>query len=394
MKTAIINGILLTPFRRIQNGGLIIQDGVITEILEEGQILHADRIIDAQGYYVSPGFIDIHSHGGGGHDFMDGTVEAITGAAKSHMEHGTTSIVPTTVTCPDEELFDFFTCYRQVKTQMEGCPNLLGIHLEGPYFSAEQKGAQDPKYLKIPAREDYINILSKSDDIIRMSVAPELPGALELGVELKKRGILPSIGHSDATYQQIIPAFEQGYTHVTHLYSGMSTIRRINAYRYLGVVESAYLIDDMTVEIIADGKHLPPELLKLIMKTKPLDKISLITDSMRGAGMPEGEWVQLGSLKHGQKVVIDGGVAMLADHSSFAGSVCTTDRCVRTAYKLAGIPIEDSVRMITANPAKVIGIEKKKGILAPGMDADICIFDEEVNIMVVIVQGKVMVSNI
>ena len=181
--------------------------------------------------------------------------------------------------------------------------------MEGPYFSLEQRGAQDPQYIKVPARDDYKKLLDASDDIIRMSAAPELEGAMELADELKARGILASIGHSDATYDHVIEAWERGYTHVTHLYSGMSTIRRINAYRHLGVIESAYLIDGMTVEIIADGKHLPPELLRFIVKMKPIEDICLVTDSMRGAGMDDGEHVLLGSLAHGQECIIDDGVS-------------------------------------------------------------------------------------
>lgn len=387
MKTAIINGRLITPHRMVDDGNLILEDGIIAGIVR-GPVPEADMYIDAQGAYVSPGFIDIHTHGGGGHDFMDGTADAIIKACRAHLDHGTTSICPTTLTCTDEELFTFFQCYRQAKEQMEDGPELLGIHMEGPYFSLEQRGAQDPQYIKIPSEDDYKKLLDASDDIVRMSAAPELSGAMELGDELKSRGILASIGHSDATYETVIEAWERGYTHVTHLYSGMSTIRRINAFRHLGVIESAYLIDGMTVEIIADGKHLPPELLKLIVKQKPIEEICLITDSMRGAGMKDGEHVLLGSLAHGQECVIDNGVAVLPDRSAFAGSVCTADRCVRTMYHMAGVRLEDAVRMMTYNPAKVLGIERRKGSLAPGMDGDVVLFDDDIRIRKVFVKGR------
>lgn len=198
-----------------------------------------------------------------------------------------------------------------------------------------------------------------------------------------------SIGHSDAFYPDVLSAFEHGYTHITHLYSGMSSLRRVGPYRHLGVVESAYLIDEITVEIIADGKHLPPELLKLILRFKPHDKICLVTDSMRGAGLSDGEIVKLGSLDKGQDVILEDGVAMLMDRTAFAGSVCTADRCIRTMHKLAQIPIADAVRMMTINPAKVISA-KTKGILAQGMDADICIFDDDINIKSVFVSGEII----
>ncbi len=387
MKTLIKNGCVITPQRTLEHGFVLMDGGSISEVSENLPSEHADIVYDAEGRYVSPGFIDIHTHGGGGYDYMDGTPEAFIGAAKAHMAHGTTSIVPTTLTCPDEELFGAFACFKEAKRRMEDGPNLLGLHLEGPYFSPDQAGAQDPKYLRVPEREHYEKILNGSDDILRMSVAVELPGALELLDELGRRGILASVGHSDALYPEVLKAVEHGCSHVTHLYSGMSALRRIGPYRHLGVVESAYLIDELSVEIIADGCHLPPELLKLIVRQKPWDKICLITDSMRGAGLPEGETVKLGSLANGQDVILEGGVAMLLDHTAFAGSVCTTDRCVRTMVKKADVPVADAVRMMTANPARVIGA-KHKGALVPGMDADICVFDGDINIAAVFVGGK------
>lgn len=389
MKIAIINGIVLTPERETPRGGVLIEDGKIAKLFEGEFAESADKVIDADGNYISPGFIDIHTHGGGGYDFMDGTVDAFIGAANAHMKHGTTSLVPTTLTCPDGELFCAFECFKQAKREMTDGPNLLGLHLEGPYFNHIQAGAQDVRFLKNPVKEDYLKTLSATEDVIRVSAAPELPGALKLGEELRKRGILASIAHSDATYSEIEEAFIHGYTHVTHLYSGMSSLKRINAQRVLGVVESAYLIDDMTVEIIADGVHLPPELLRLIFKFKPLDKICLVTDAMRGAGLPDGTKTILGSQKNGQEVIIDNGVAYMPDRLSFAGSVCTADRCVRTVYKTAGVSLCNAVKMMTANPAKILGL-KKKGTIAPGMDADICIFNSDVEVKMVMVNGKVM----
>lgn len=387
MRTAIVNGVILSPNRRLEGYALVMEGNQIVELT---QTPVADTIVDAQGCYVSPGFIDLHTHGGGGHDFMDGTVEAIIGACKTHLKHGTTSMVPTTLTSTNEELYHFFDCYRKAKETMVDGPELLGIHMEGPYFSMEQRGAQDPQYLKTPNRAEYLDYLARSADIVRISAAPELEGGLEMGRELSQRGVLAAIGHSDATYDTVVQAYDAGYQLVTHLYSGMSTIRRINAYRHLGVVESAYLLDGLYVEVIADGNHLPPELLKLIVKCKAKDKICLVTDSMRGAGLPEGSTVLLGSLTHGQPCIIENGVAMVMDRTSFAGSVCTSDRCIRTMYHKAGVPLEDAVGMMTENPARVMKIDHKKGRLAPGMDADICIFNENIEIQKVFVGGHMV----
>ncbi len=395
MKKAIINGNIITETELLKGYNLYIEGGKITAIQKNlGNPVYADRVIDAKGNYVSAGFIDLHSHGGGGYDFMDGTAVAIIRACKMHLSHGTTSICPTTLTSHNEELFKFFNCNKSVKSSMRDGPNLLGIHLEGPYFAHNQRGAQDPRYLKSPTADDYNGILARSNDIIRFSLAPELDGAHELAQELKRRNILPAIAHSDAVYSEVLEAYKNGFTHVTHLYSGMSGLRRINAYRHLGVVESAYMIDDMTVEIIADGKHLPAELLKFILKFKPMDKISLVTDSMRGAGFNDGQAVILGNKKTGQVCVVEDGVAFLPDKSSFAGSVCTADRCVRTMYKLADCSIIDAVKMITVNPAKILGIENTKGKIEVGYDADICVFDDNINIHKVLVGGKLRVDNL
>ncbi len=385
----IFNGNVITPYRIIKNGCVIVEDGIITYVGQDNVDVSDCRLIDAGGRYISPGFIDIHTHGGGGHDFMDGTVEAYLGTAEKHAQHGTTALTPTTLTSTNEELKNTFSVYKSAKQQNKNGAEFLGLHLEGPYFSMEQKGAQDPRYIRNPSPEEYEEILTWSDDIVRWSAAPELDGAMEFGRFLKSKGILPSIAHSNAIYEQVQEAFENGYTHVTHLYSGMSMVRRINAYRYAGVVESAFLIDDMTVEIIADGHHLPQSLLKLIYKIKGPSHIALVTDSMRAAGMPEGESI-LGSLKDGQKVIVENGVAKTMDRLSFASSVATADTLVRTMVKIAEVPVADAVMMMTATPARIAGVDKYKGTLAPGKHADIVIFDEDVNVHMTMIRGRVV----
>lgn len=386
MKTVLHNGYVITPDGLV-DGYVVFENSTILEVGSGAYQGTAERSIDVGGQYISPGFIDIHTHGGGGYDYMDGTVEAFLGAAKAHMVHGTTSVVPTTLTCPDDELMRTFSCFEEAQSANVKGPNLIGLHLEGPYFSAKQAGAQDPAYLQVPQKERYRAIFDACPHIVRMSAAPELPGAMELGEEMKKRGILASIGHSDAEYFQVLEAIEHGYSHVTHLYSATSMLHRAGPYRHLGIVEAAYMSDDLTVEIIADGKHLPPELLKYILKFKPISQICLITDAMRGAGLPEGTITKLGSLENGQDVILEDSVAMLMDHTAFAGSICTTDRCVRTMYHLAGASIVDAVRMITQNPARVLGLTAK-GSLAAGMDADLCVFDEDIHISNVFVMGR------
>lgn len=388
MRTTLINGRLLLPDEIWEHGYVVIEDGKIAALGKgDPEEPLSGEVIDARSYYVSPGFIDLHTHGAGGADFMDATVDAYLTIAETHARYGTTALLPTTLTCPDEELFHMFDIYREAKARNTKGAQFLGIHLEGPYFAYSQRGAQDPANLKQPVPEHYGKILEASDDIVRWSIAPELPGALELGRLLSSRKILPSVGHTDAVCEEVMEAFEAGYSLMTHLYSGMQGVTRRNAYRYAGAVEAAFLLDGMDVEIIADGVHLPKSLLQLIYKFKGADRIALITDSMRAAGMPEGAY-KLGSLKEGQTVVVEDGVAKLPDRSAFAGSVATADRLVRTMVETAAVPLTDAVKMMTATPARILGVSDRKGRLEAGKDADIILFDDHIRVARTLIHGK------
>lgn len=380
---------------RIKNGRVILRDGVADTYvyMADGLIIAVtkdelpfDEEIDAAGRYVSPGFVEIHTHGGGGADFLDGTAEAFRTAAELHARHGVTTLVPTATSGELEATFALNDAFEEARANNPSGADMPGLHLEGPYFAYGQRGAQDPRHLRNPQPEEYLQILDRCPRILRWSVAPELPGALELGQELKKRGILAAIGHSDAGYAEVEAAWNNGYTHVTHLYSGMSVLHRRNAYRYVGVLESAYLIDDMTVEIIADGCHLPAELLKFVYKFKGPEKTALITDSMRGAGMPDGPSM-LGHWRDGLETIIEDGVAKLPDRTSFAGSVATFDRLVRNMLNMAQVPLHEVITMACRTPAKIMGFTDR-GELAPGLRADVILFDEDIHVSHVIVGGR------
>ncbi|MDY9920016.1 N-acetylglucosamine-6-phosphate deacetylase [Proteiniphilum saccharofermentans] len=388
------NGKVIFPDRIEENLAIVCENGKIIDIVSTEAVVfgNEDMVIDAQNKYVSSGFIDIHTHGGGGHDFMDGTVEAYLGAAEMHAKHGTTALLPTTLTSTFEELLKTFATYKEAVKQNNKGALFLGLHLEGPYFAYNQRGAQDPKYLRNPEPEEYNKILEASDDIVRWSLAPELPGALEFGKVLAEKNILTSIAHSDAIYEEVVDAYNAGFNHITHLYSAMSTVTRRNAFRYAGIVEAAYLIDNMNVEIIADGVHLPKSLLQFVYKFKGPDKTALVTDSMRGAGMPDGESI-LGSLDKGQKVIIEDGVAKLPDRTAFAGSVATTDRLVRTMVNIAEVPLVEAVKMITLTPARMMKIDQQKGSIQKGKDADFVIFDNNINVSYTILEGNVIYRN-
>lgn len=385
----IYNGKIITPCRIIRQGTILITGDTITAVSEKNIEFPGAIEIDAKGDYISPGFIDIHVHGGGGHDFMDGTEEAFLKIAETHARHGTTSMLPTTLTSDKEGLLNTLDVYEEANRRNTSGSRFIGLHLEGPYFAMNQRGAQDPKYIRDPDPEEYKTVLDRSSSIKRWSAAPELKGAIEFGKYITSKGVLAAVAHTDAIYEEVVEAFENGYTLATHLYSAMSGVTRKNAFRYAGVIESAFILDEMDVEIIADGVHLPAPLLKLVYKIKGADRTALITDAMRAAGMPEGESV-LGNLKTGLRVIVEDGVAKLPDRTSFAGSVATADRLVRTVIHLADIPLLDAIRMITSTPARILKIADKTGSLAQGKYADIVIFDEVINVKKTIVQGQVI----
>ena len=385
----IYNGKIILIDRIIPQGTVLIKDGII-QAIEEGDITISDADeIDAKGKYISPGFIDIHVHGGGGHDFMDGTPEAFLQIAQIHARHGTTAMLPTTLTSEKKDLLCTLTAYDVANKLNKKGATFIGMHMEGPYFAINQRGAQDPKYIRDPDPDEYKEILENYPSIKRWSAAPELKGAIAFGKYITSKGVLAAIAHTDAIYEEVLEAFQNGYSLATHFYSAMSGVTRRNAYRFAGVIESAYLLDEMDVEIIADGKHLPAALLQLIYKIKGPQHTALITDAMRAAGMPEGKSI-LGNITNGLGVIVEDGVAKLPDRSSFAGSVATADRLVRTMLQVAGVSLINTIQMITETPARIMKINHKKGKLQIGKDADILIFDENITIEMTMINGRIV----
>lgn len=385
MTVKIAGGTIVTGGKKIKSD-LYFKDGIITEISNKN--LPSDRIIDATGYFVSPGFIDIHTHGAGGSDFLDGTEEAFIKAASVQSKGGATTVVATITSSTVDEMEKTISTFKKVEKQKYSGARIIGLHFEGPYFAISQKGAQDEKYIKPFLKQEYEKIISNSDCVLRWSAAPELDGAKEFAEYMLKNGVLPSIGHSDADSTRVKVAFSEGFTHITHLYSCTSSVHRKNAFRYAGIVEAAYLIDDMTVEIIADGVHLPPDLLRLVYKIKGSKKIALVTDSMRGAGMPDGKSI-LGSKENGLEVIIEDGVAKLPDRTAFAGSVALCNRLVKNMVELADVELPEAVRMATETPAKIMNLTNK-GKLIPGFDADITVFDKSFDIKYTIIGGEIV----
>ncbi len=390
MYTLFENGRMICPDGEVP-GGLLVEDGRIAALLPEtGAPWRGEgERIDLGGAYIAPGFIDIHVHGGGGGDFMDGTRESFEAALKTHLAHGTTALCPTTLTATFDELGQVFALCREMASAPDAyrLPRILGAHLEGPYIAASQAGAQDPAYIRAPQDGSFGEILRLSQGALRiLTAAPELPGADKLAKAAREAGVLLSMGHTDGRIEDAARAVEQGYTMATHLYSSMSTIIRENGMRRPGVLEGALLMDEITVEVIADGMHLPPSLLKLIVKTKGPDRVILVTDAMRGAGMAAGVY-KLGSLSRGQDVISDGAIARMPDGVSFAGSVATADRLIRTMCGQAGVPLWQAVRMMTLHPARALGIPDI-GRLEPGCRADLVVFAPGVKVLGVYREGK------
>jgi len=396
-----IGGVVITPLRTFENGCVVIEGREVSAVGPQERVGYPKdaEIIDVRGSYVVPGFIDMHVHGGGGADVGDATLEALATIAQCHARGGTTSFLATTLSAPFDKIERAVKCIQEAKESDLNGAKVLGAHLEGPYFAQAQRGAQNPAYLKKPDFEEMIGLVETCPCIRRVSMAPELPGALPLARELCKRGVQVAIGHSDASYRDVLAAIEAGFTHVTHIYSGMSGLKRINSYRIPGVIESALLLDELTVEMIGDGHHLPPSLIRLIIKCKGLDKVALITDAMAAAGMGPGQY-SLG----GMDVVVESDVpeqyevpvqegsyvAKLLDRKSFAGSVATMEQCVRNVVQLIGLSIRDALKLASWNPAHMLGIERERGAIAPGMKADVVVMDPTFRVRMTMVEGKVV----
>ncbi|MFA9380049.1 MAG: N-acetylglucosamine-6-phosphate deacetylase, partial [Acetanaerobacterium sp.] len=271
--------------------------------------------------------------------------------------------------------------------------NILGIHLEGPFLSQGQRGAQSEDSILVASQHNYIELLNYWDGIKIMGAAPEADGCLQLGRELRSRNILASIAHSDASYDQVTEAILCGYSDVTHIYSGCSSIVRVNGYRVPGVVEAGLLRDELSVQVIADLKHLPPALLMLIYKCKGAGGISLITDGLEFSASELREGTVY-TQKNGVETVYEDGVMKLMDRQAFAGSVATANRLVRNMVQHAGVPLLDAVKMATTTPAKRLNIAHVKGMVAKGYDADLVLFDENIEVQCCMVAGTVLFNKI
>jgi N-acetylglucosamine-6-phosphate deacetylase len=372
---AIVNGTVYTPTRLIPDGVVLMDQGRIVAVGSPPQVPLPEGVerLDARRQIVCPGLVDIHLHGGDGGDATDGTVEAVRAVARRHLRAGTTSLLPSTASAPLPEIWRAFDCIREVMRQPHpGEARVLGIHMEGPFFSLTQRGAHHPDLLRMPTEAERARLYSYIGDLRRVTLAPENEGALEIIAHLAQRGVLVSGGHSDALYEEVCAAMNVGLRHITHLWSTMSTVRRIGPKRHAGMLEAALVEDGLTTEIIADGYHLPSSLMKIAFRMKGPEKLCLVSDAMRASGLGPGVY-DVAGLKAFVEEGMD--VAIMEDRQAFAGSISTMHQCLQHVVQVVGLALGDALQMATLTPARILGVDDRVGKLAPGYPADLVILD-------------------
>ena len=368
----------------IEEINIVSENGKITELTKS--VPEACEIIEASGELVTPGFIETHAHGGGGADFSDAYIKSFETAVRTHLKHGVTYIYPTTMSCSKQQLFDIFKTYREVKNTSLG-KIMGGLHLEGPFLNPDMCGAQRADIIRTPKKDETDELFENADIIARMTCAPEIDGMEYLAKKASEHNILLSVGHSGATAEEAKRALDMGFSHITHLYSATTTVRKINQRIYAGINEAAYLYDDYRIELIGDGRHVAKETMQMAVKIKGADKINLTGDSMRAAGQEDVTESYLGDICPANRVIIEDGVAKLPDRSVYAGSIATMDKIFKNAVLNYDISIEDAVTMLSESPASLMGAESK-GSIENGKDCDVLIWNDNFTLNKIIFGGS------
>ncbi len=381
----IINGTIITPFHSVSGKAVVVEKGRIREIVNKEELstvtLTGAEVIEGKNKFIVPGYIDMHIHGGGGSDVTDGEYEAIKQIAITHSRFGTTAFLPTIATMAKDKIIKSLKSIHEAKSKGTGAAEILGIHLEGPYINPEKKGAQIEEDIKKISIEEFLEFNQASGNIIRLvTIAPEMPGAIDFIRWLHKQGIIVSVGHSNATYKQVQEGIQAGLSHVTHTFNAMRGLH----HREPGVVGAALTSPELTVEVIADGIHIHPVVIKILIQVKESEKIVLITDAMKATNISEGIYYV-----SGREVTVTKGQARLKN-GTLAGSVLTMDKAVRNLVTKVGVSLMKAVQMASFNPAKCLGIDDRKGSLEPGKDADIVILNKNLETELTIVAGEVV----
>jgi N-acetylglucosamine-6-phosphate deacetylase len=370
---ALTNGRVILPEAMVADKAVVVEGDKLLDIADRAALGSGIQTIDVGGRYITPGLIDIHIHGAVGHTFNEPTPEAFAAITEEAVMRGLTALVATVATAAIPDMVECLKFSRRWMKEAHEGSQILGVHVEGPYFNMAQKGAQDPKNILTPDDGTPETLLEHRDVIKILTYAPELPGALELTARLTELGIVPAAGHSMAIDEDVLAAMEVGLRHAIHLWSAQSSTVREGPWRKPGLLEASLVFEGLTGEIIADNKHLPPTLMKLAYKCKGPDRLCVVSDATSGAGLPEGARFRMGEMEY----EVHDGVGMVFDRTVFAGSTTLLNQMIPILTEEVGIPLVEAIRMGTLTPARVIGVDDHKGSLEAGKDADISIFEED-----------------
>ena len=381
---ALVNGRVVLPDQMVEGKAVVVDGAAIAGIVDVGELGNMIEQVDVNGRLITPGLIDIHTHGALGHTFNEPTGKAFGTITAENGRRGVTSLLATPATAPIPDLVACLEFTRQwMATEHDGA-QVLGVHLEGPYFNVAQAGAQDPANVRNPDDGTVDQLLAHHDVIRQISYAPELPGAVELTRRLVELGIVAAAGHSSAKEDEVAATINAGLSHIIHIWSAQSTTVREGPWRKPGMLEVSLAYDNLTVEMITDNKHLPPTLMKLAYKCIGPDRLCIISDATSGAGLTEGSRFRMGEMEY----EVHDGVGMMFDRSGFAGSSTLLNEMIPILTKHVGVPLPEAVRMASLTPARVIGMAKRKGSLATGKDADIAIFNDDFTAWKVLINGR------
>ena len=396
--TTTFRGNIVLPDRIVDSGEVRVSGGRIVSVEttpRKGGTSDA-AAIDAGDGYIVPGYVDLHVHGGAGADFMDGTRKAFETALAAHARHGTTSLAATTTVARHDQIMNVLQRTREFQQQSDGAgARVLGAHFYGPYFRYEARGAHPGAAIRAPVPDEYLQYLEYADTLVTCTVAPELPGAEGFARACAQRGVRTNVGHSWATFDQMAAAVEWGVRHVDHLFCAMSDKGKLRQFQMYpmqgGVLEATLYFDELTTEVIADGKHLPHDLLKLALKIKGPDRLALVTDTSRAMDMPDGEYM-IGPLDGGEPIIARDGVGLMPDGTALASSNQGMDHMVRTFRALTGQPLPEVIRMATLTPARIAGWDREIGSLETGKRADILVLDCDLRVLRVYRDGRLIHS--
>lgn len=379
---------VFTPQQVIEDGVVLIEGKTIRAVGRSDAVTIPPEatVMDVRPHVVAPGFIDLHVHSGKGSDFMDDTDADFVTITRFHAAGGTTALLATTCAAPIEDIYSVLRRVRDWQTRQAVGARIVGAHVEGPFFNPDMRGCHLPEYVINPEPSAVNALLEHAEAMRHITIAPEIDGALDAIERLHHAGVSIAAAHSAATCKDVDAAIRRGLHHVTHLYNAMSVFVQRGPRRLPGLAETALVRDELTVELIADGFHVHPLRMQLAVTMKGVSRVCLVTDAMRGAGMPDG--IYAFGPRNGKQAFGRDGIAVMPEGTGFASSTIQMNRAVQVMVEQVGVSLPDALTMASANPAKVIGIDTRKGTLREGMDADLVVLDEQLRVRLTLVEGK------